>query len=81
MISDTLFETIEEIKDYQERMPQCYEEIGAELEVVVTLMEAMRTVLDIPPIAPYEEHAQRILKAIREVDLSGVKMALESQAA
>jgi hypothetical protein len=77
MISDTLFEAIEEIRDYQESMPKSYDEIRSELGVVVTLMEAMRTVLDIPPVPPYEDRAQHILKAIREIDLSAVKAALE----
>jgi hypothetical protein len=81
MISDTLFEAIEEIRDYQESFPDCYGEIGVELDILVTVMGVMRTVLDIPPVSPYEERAQLILKAIREIDLSGVKAAIDAKVA
>ena len=53
MISDTLFEAVEGIKRYRRDMPDVYgdAEISADLDAVVTAMDALRAKLDTPPCA------------------------------
>ena len=53
MISDTLFEAVEEIKRYRRDMPDVYgdAEVSAEIDAVVEAMDALRAKLDAPPTA------------------------------
>ena len=49
MISDVLFEAIEEIERYQNDFSQCYDELRAEIDAVKEIMRALRIKLDTPP--------------------------------
>lgn len=49
MISDILFDAIEDIRDYQRDMPDVYDPIRAEIEAVIVAMDALRQKLDTPP--------------------------------
>jgi peptidoglycan hydrolase CwlO-like protein len=49
MISDVLFEAIEEIERYQNDLPQCYDEIREEINAVKETMRALQIKLDTPP--------------------------------
>ena len=49
MISDVLFETAEEIRSYQKRMPKVYEPWRAKLDALLEQMDAIRIELDTPP--------------------------------
>ena len=49
MISDTLFDAIEAIRDYQVRMPECYDDLRDEIDSVVSVMQALLVKLDLPP--------------------------------
>jgi hypothetical protein len=80
MISDYLADAIESIRSCEESHPKYYNAMRPELEVVLTIMEAMRIGLDTPPVSPYLERGDLILKAIREVDISGVTAALATPA-
>lgn len=46
MISDTLFDAIAEIRDYQQRMPEQYGSLRPEIDAVVTRMEALKNFFD-----------------------------------
>ncbi|MBV8535840.1 MAG: hypothetical protein JO128_09620 [Alphaproteobacteria bacterium] len=46
MISDTLFDAIAEIRDYQRRLPQMYDGMKAEIDSVVARMEALKEFFD-----------------------------------
>jgi metal-dependent amidase/aminoacylase/carboxypeptidase family protein len=54
MISDVLFEAVEEIERYQRDIPWCYDDpaITAEIEAVKASMTALRIKLDTPPPPP-----------------------------
>ena len=46
MISDTLFDAIAEIRDYQGRMPQMYDAMKLEIDAVVARMQALKDFFD-----------------------------------
>ena len=52
MISDILFEAIEEIERYQKDFSECYDELRAEIDAVKEIMSALRIKLDTPPGLP-----------------------------
>jgi hypothetical protein len=82
MIKDVLAYAIDVIQnDHQKTMPHCYGPIETEINCVLTLMAALRIALDIPPFSQQaEDRIQRIYKAIRDVDLSGVIAAVDCDA-
>ena len=49
MISDVLFDAVEEIRRYQRDMPDAYESMQAEIDAVTTAMDLLRARLDAPP--------------------------------
>jgi hypothetical protein len=46
MISDVLFDAVEDIRTYQHDYPECYADIQAKIDVVVAEMDALRAYLD-----------------------------------
>ena len=48
MISDTLFNAIQEIRQYQKELPLVYGEIKDDIDKVTEVMEAMQLKLDDP---------------------------------
>ena len=78
MISDILFDATAHIEEYEHSDPAYYHGNQPELSIVLTLMDAMGAVLAIPAC---EKRGDRIARVIREVDLSAVKAAMESEAA
>jgi hypothetical protein len=51
MISDVLFEAIEEIERYQREFPRSYDEIKPDIEAVKAKMRALQRFLDTLPLA------------------------------
>ncbi len=49
MISDTLFDAIDEIEAYQLNHPECYDELKGDIEVVKMVMSGLQERLDQPP--------------------------------
>lgn len=49
MISDTLFESTEEIRWYLNKMPEVYEPMKPRIERLLTEMDSLRAELDTPP--------------------------------
>ncbi len=49
MISDTLFDAIDEIETYQMKYPECYGELKDDIEVVKKVMSGLQERLDQPP--------------------------------
>ena len=78
MISIVLSNAIERIQYYQKTYPEDYDQVAAELKVVLALMEAQRRLLDTGPFSPWGRgQIHRLGKAIREVDLSAVLAAVD----
>jgi hypothetical protein len=78
MISDTLYRALEEIKGFEETFPEVYGGIESQISVVLTLMDALRFALDIPPISPgLKDRSRRIYDAIGAIDLSQVLAAVD----
>jgi len=50
MISDTLCEAIQEIEEYQKRLPEFYDGIKEDIEVVKDVMDSLRERLDEPAV-------------------------------
>lgn len=46
MISDTLFEAIQDIRQYQDQYPHSYEEVREEIDALVGQMQKLRIKLD-----------------------------------
>jgi hypothetical protein len=81
MISDTLHEAIEDIKNYEQTFPEVYGGIEAQISVVVTLMDALRFALDIPALSPgLVDRSRLIYQAIGAIDLSKVLAAVDCDA-
>jgi hypothetical protein len=50
MISDVLFQAIQEIEEYQRDFPMCYDDVGGEIDRVKEAMRSLqRTLNDQPP--------------------------------
>ena len=49
MLSDTLFDAVQEIRWYQREYPQLYDHLRSDIERVVQAMDALRRLLDTPP--------------------------------
>jgi len=49
MISDTLFDAAEEIRDYLRTYPQVYNSVLVDIEHVLAVMDTLRIRLDAPP--------------------------------
>lgn len=49
MISDVLFEAVEQIEEYQKAMPQCYDSIKDRIDKVKGEMKELQIFLDTPP--------------------------------
>lgn len=79
MISDVLSDALSRIEEYQQDMPDAYDEVAAEISVVKTIMEALRIVLDAAPGQPEEFNKllDDMRASIRAVDLSGLAAALD----
>jgi hypothetical protein len=55
MVSDVLFDAIEDIKDYKRTMPDIYvknKEIAKRLNATIKVMREMQLYLDRPPVNP-----------------------------
>jgi hypothetical protein len=77
VISDVLSDAINEMRDYQHEMPDSYADLGDEIGVVTTVMEALRICLDTPPVLS-EEHGtlvEDLRLAIAKVDVREVQAA------
>jgi hypothetical protein len=48
MISDVLFDAIEEIRRYQKEFPKCYNSLQLEIARVILVMDELRAKLDNP---------------------------------
>src|SRR4051794_39725174 len=77
MISDILADAIHAIQEYQEGMSDAYGGLAGEINLVTTVMDALRLYLDSgPPVT--EEHGkllEDLRRAIRSLDMSGVAAA------
>lgn len=51
MISDTLADAAEEIRWYLEKMPEAYAEFAPRIDRLLTEMNSLRVILEIPPSA------------------------------
>ena len=51
MISDVLFEALQEIERYQREMPDVYSDMAADIERVKVEMQTLQRRLDTPPAA------------------------------
>jgi hypothetical protein len=56
MISDILFEAIEEIERYQNDFSECYDDLREEIDAVKDAMKALKIKLDTPPLP----HSSRV---------------------
>ena len=50
MISDVLFEAIEEIERYQRELPQAYSRMREDIELVKKVLASLQARLDTPPV-------------------------------
>src|SRR5438105_3354352 len=79
MVSDVLLGAAAEIRRYQREIPHVYSTLSREIEVVLTVMDALRLYLDAPPEAG-EDHDRLVSdlqQVIRGVDVSGLRVAQE----
>jgi hypothetical protein len=77
MLSGVLSNAIERIKYYQKNYPEYYDQVAAELSVVLAIVEAQRLMLDTGPYSQWgRRQIDRLGKAIREIDLSAVMAAV-----
>jgi hypothetical protein len=77
MISDILSDAINEIFDYQRTMPDVYGNLGGEIAVVTTVMDALRMYFDAAP-SMHEEHGtftEALRRAVAQVDVRDVQAA------
>lgn len=74
MISDVLSDGVHAIDKYQ-RDFGIYEGLTTEISLVTTLMDALRMYLDSVPSPGLKAHQEALLAAIRQVDVSGVRLA------
>ncbi len=49
MLSDTLFDGVQEIQDYRDRYPEMYGVLRVRLDALVAEMDSIRKLLDFPP--------------------------------
>ena len=79
MISDVLFEAVEEIRRYQEHMPESYEGLERPIENVITVVDALRLYLDAYPVAgedpDYDGLRNRIHEALHNLDATSLRQA------
>ncbi|MCK1445386.1 hypothetical protein IVB43_23665 [Bradyrhizobium sp. 48] len=54
-ISDVLYESAEEIREYMREMPEAYEPMKARLNRLLGSMDRLRAELDNPPVLPQRE--------------------------
>ena len=54
VISDTLFDAIEDIRRYQQRMPEAYSNLRPQIDSVVRQMDLLKVYLDTPPVTAVE---------------------------
>lgn len=52
MISDILSDAAAQIRDYQQRMPACYDALTERIDAVLAHMDALRIALDTLPDRP-----------------------------
>ena len=79
MISDTLFDAVDEIEQYQREMPDAYADLAAEISVVKTVMDGLRMVLDAAPsqAVEFEKLVEELRGSIRDLDVSRLVAARE----
>ena len=72
MISDTLSDAVAEIEEYQRDMPDVYADLAVEIDVVKTVMDGLRTVLDAAPSQSdvFGKLVEELRASIRAVDVS-----------
>jgi hypothetical protein len=73
MISDVLFQAIDDIKGYQRRLPECYITSRPAIEKVKRIMSALKTSFDVPS----DNEAERLLDAIGRIDTSEVDRIID----
>jgi hypothetical protein len=77
MISDVLSEAIDDILDCQGTMPDVYGDLGDEIAVVTTVMDALRLYFDAAP-SLHQEHGtftEDLRRAVAKVDVRDVQAA------
>jgi len=73
-ISDTLFDAIVEIENYQKE--ERYEGLEEEIEKVKKVMELLRRYLDTSPVV-FNKFAAPLLKTLKELDVTSIDKAFE----
>lgn len=77
MISDVLSDAIDAIHKYQQMMPDVYGELGDEIAIVTTVMDALRMYFDAAP-SMHEEHGtftEALRRTVAKVDVRDVRAA------
>ena len=78
MIAVVLSDAIARIKDHQQYFREDYDRIGAELKIVLALMEAQRIMLETGPYSRWgRSQLHRLGRAIRAVDITEVIKAVD----
>lgn len=79
MISDILSEAVDDIEIYQEDMPDSYDDLEAEIDVVKSVMDGLRMVLDVPPgqSDEFQKLVRELRSAVGDLDISRLVAARE----
>lgn len=79
MISDILSEAVDDIEIYQEDMPDSYDDLEAEIDVVKSVMDGLRMVLDVPPgqSDEFQKQVRELRSAVGDLDISRLVAARE----
>jgi hypothetical protein len=81
MISDELYEAIEEIERYQRSFPKCYDGLRVEIGKVTAVMNALKTWLDCPPskgrYPRFEAALGRLRAEIARLDVEPLLRAMD----
>lgn len=78
MISDTLAQALNEIRFYQKEDSGVYDALTPAINVVCEVMYAMCQYLDTPPAPVLHDALQDLQAAIRQLDLSAVRVARQN---
>lgn len=73
MISDVLYEAVEEIRQYQQTFPETYDTLRKHLNALVTHMESVRSYLDTahaPTVELWLRQIEQLSSAVETVDLT-----------
>lgn len=82
MISDVLYDSVEEIVSYQSEYEYVYDSMNKAIEKVKAVMNALRTYFDLPPAdgscPRYDAAVEQLRLEIEAINLEGVMAALEN---